>query len=487
MSTDGVPRGTVWKYCSCRDPSGRGYTGDTGENACPRSKDRRHGVAIFAIRVGGRLLKRSGFATKGEAEAALERVRSLLKLAGDDVDVRQKIFNIIAEKSGRRGPLPDEDELARRVGAGIDVDRPVPTVGEWLVSYYSNRRDLRPSTKHGALRCVETRLVPYLGELPLDKLRRKHVRQLFAFIESRNDLVRAGGRVPDDDRDGRGSYNVTGVATQHRIYATLRSALNAAVEDELIPANPCGRKPPLAPEERDPRRAWSPEVAGRFLDYVDGRNERLAPLFRVVLLRGLRRGEAVGLRWSDVDLDAATLQVAQTIVRVGGELVYGAPKSRASRRIVTLDPGTVEALREHQRRQFKERDAARGAYEDRNLVFAREDGTPTPPEDVSRRFRELTREAGLPAIRFHDLRHTAATLARMATRRPTSHRTCTSTCSWSSTTTRRRRSWSCCRGAAATPRRPPDDQVFRRCSEHVLDAPSGVKRRAWIRRVLPAR
>jgi integrase len=379
MSTDGVPRGTVWKYCSCRDTSGQGYTGDTGKNACPRIRDRRHGTAIFAIRVGGTLLKRSGYATKGEAEAALERVRALLRLAGDDADVRQKIFKIVAERSGHGGALPDEAELARRVGAGIDVDRPMPTVGEWLVSYYSGRRDLRPSVKHGALRCVETRLVPFLGELPLDKLKRPHVRSLFAFIESRNDLVRAGGPVPFDERDGRDSCKITGIATQHRIYATLRSVLNAAVEDELIPANPCGRRPPLAPEERDPRRAWSPEVAGKFLDYAEGKGDRLAPLFRVVLLRGLRRGEAVGLRWSDVDLDAATLQVAQTIVRVGGELVYGAPKSRASRRVVTLDPGTVEALREHQRRQFKERDAARGAYEDHNLVFARADGTPTPP------------------------------------------------------------------------------------------------------------
>ena len=128
------------------------------------------------------------------------------------------------------------------------------------------------------------------------------------------------------------------------------------------------------------------------------KNDRLYALWRVALPRGLRRGELLSLTWGDIDLDARTLRV-----RSG--------KTKSSRRIVSLDAGTVTALRNHRKRQAEERLATFGAYQDADLVFALEDGSPIPPHRINMEFDRLTRKTALPRMRFHDCRHTAASIA----------------------------------------------------------------------------
>jgi integrase len=112
---------------------------------------------------------------------------------------------------------------------------------------------------------------------------------------------------------------------------------------------------------------------------------------------GLRRSELLQLRWPDVDLDAMTLQVQRG-------------KTRSSRRIVVLDAETVKMLRAHRTRQSEERLAAFGAYNDDHLVFCREDGTSIPPHRVGLEFKQMARRIGLPVIRFHDARHSNASM-----------------------------------------------------------------------------
>ncbi len=159
---------------------------------------------------------------------------------------------------------------------------------------------------------MDTWLVPFLGDVPLRRLKRSHLVDLFNFIEERDAEVEAalaeGRRPKSDPRDGRSAYKRTGIATQHRIYATLRAALNEAVDQRVLDRSPCPTKARalLDPERREPAQVWSPEQAGAFLAHVEG--DRLAPLFRVAVLRGLRRGELCGLRWSDVHLDDGYLR-----------------------------------------------------------------------------------------------------------------------------------------------------------------------------------
>ena len=148
------------------------------------------------------------------------------------------------------------------------------------------------------------------------------------------------------------------------------------------------------------------------------KGDRLEALYTVATATGLRQGEALGLRWRDVDLDAGSLRVAHSLQRVpiakrigkGPEFVLAEPKTARSRRAIHLPGVVVTALREHRVRQLEDRIAAGSAWLDLDLVFCTTVGTPLVARNVVRAFGHLLRRAGLPPIRFHDLRHSAATL-----------------------------------------------------------------------------
>jgi integrase len=131
-------------------------------------------------------------------------------------------------------------------------------------------------------------------------------------------------------------------------------------------------------------------------------------------LRGLRRGEAAGLRWSDLDLDAGTLTVAGQPQQLCGRLVAGPPKSDAGRRVIALDKTTITALREHRLRQQAERGAAGNRWTETGHVFTTVAGTPFRPDRMTRLFAKLVAASGLPPVTLHGLRHGAATLALAA-------------------------------------------------------------------------
>jgi integrase len=135
-------------------------------------------------------------------------------------------------------------------------------------------------------------------------------------------------------------------------------------------------------------------------------------MYQVVITCGLRRGEVIGVRWEDIDLDAGLMLIHRSIVQIGGQIHEGAPKTKRSKRVVPLDTDTIAALRIHRRRQAEEQLAAgSGWVNTAGRVFTRSDGAALIPEGVSRNFRTLSAAAGVPVIRFHDLRHTSASLA----------------------------------------------------------------------------
>jgi integrase len=150
-------------------------------------------------------------------------------------------------------------------------------------------------------------------------------------------------------------------------------------------------------------QTWGAETLRSFLELA--RSDRLHPLWLLLAMTGMRRGEALGLRWSDVDLERAQLSVRQTLVPVGSRIVISKPKTARGRRVVALDSVTVAALRKLRS------DSLSGGGD---LVFLEHDGRPLDPSRVSRRFRKLVARSGLPKIRLHDLRHTHATLALQA-------------------------------------------------------------------------
>ena len=157
---------------------------------------------------------------------------------------------------------------------------------------------------------------------------------------------------------------------------------------------------------------WSAEERRRFLESIP--DDRLYAAFLLAATTGMRRGEVLGLRWRDVDLAAARVSIRQTLVTIGYALAWSTPKTDRGRRNVALDPITVEAFRTHRARQLEERLMLGPAYQDDDLVFCQADGTPIHPDSLSGLFERLAKRAGLPRIRFHDLRHTHASLALTA-------------------------------------------------------------------------
>ncbi len=159
-------------------------------------------------------------------------------------------------------------------------------------------------------------------------------------------------------------------------------------------------------------KIWTAKQLHSFLDGASSDSNYALWLFYI--LTGVRRGEALALRWSDIDLQAGNVVIRRSLVPVDHRLVIGEPKTNRGRRQISLDTRLVEELRHHRYRQSEERLLMGPAFRDQGLVFAHPDGAPLRPEQVSRWFTALSRQTGVPAIRLHDLRHLHATLALAA-------------------------------------------------------------------------
>jgi integrase len=261
------------------------------------------------------------------------------------------------------------------------------TVGQffthWLATVIKPRR--APKTHEFYSNIVLMYIAPDLGRVPLDKLTPL---QVAALLQEKQH----SGLSP---------------RTVHHIRAVLRAGLNQAVKWQFLTRNVAA----LVDSPRQSTKTVVPltEEAARQVLSVAAPH-RLAALFRVALMMGLRQGEVLGLRWSDVDLDARTLRVAQALQRVDGHLIYKEPKTAKSRRTLRIPLSVAEALRVHRDQQNFERAAAGDRWTDSGLVFVSTVGTPLDPRNVLRIWHGLLAEAGLARCAFHVSRHTAVSL-----------------------------------------------------------------------------
>ena len=166
-------------------------------------------------------------------------------------------------------------------------------------------------------------------------------------------------------------------------------------------------KPPRpAPKEI---RALSAAETRRLLAAADG--DRLEALYVLAVHTGMRQGELLTLRWQDVDTEHAVVSVRHTPTRSAGRVAFGEPKTKKSHRSIRLTPQAVEALRSHLKRQLRDMEILGDRYQDQGLIFTTDTGAPINPSNLRQRsFAPLLKRAGLPHMRFHDLRHTCATL-----------------------------------------------------------------------------
>ena len=294
------------------------------------------------------------------------------------------------------------DELREQARRGF-VPSAHTTVGEYLAAWIErDRANVRPSTWRGRESHVRVYLIPALGRLPLAKLTPADVERALANFQTNGRPTRG------KSRRGRPMRPISAQTAQH-IRATLRRALNDALRDRMAARN-------AAQEARPPRVAshevtyLAPEMVRRLIDGTAAME--FGPLYTLAASTGLRLGELLGLSWDSVDFERGSLTVRQSLARDGkGGWCLAEPKSRRSRRTIPLPGMARAALRAQRERQDATRLAAGIDWQDVDrLVFTDKLGRPVDQHRVSVQFQRDRETAGVPRVRFHDLRHSAATL-----------------------------------------------------------------------------
>jgi integrase len=287
-------------------------------------------------------------------------------------------------------------QLIAQRDAGIVAPDARETMARFLASWLEGvKPTLRPRPWKRYEEHIRLHLVPTLGRIPLARLSPVDVQQAI------NALLQMG----------------LAPATVGRAHATLRAALKQAQRWQLIPSNPASLVTPPRVEQRE-MIALDADQVRRFL--LATRGSGLEALWVLAVTTGLRQGEILALQWSEVDLEGGSVRVTGTLTRIDvGEPAAGRPKtqrvtappkSARSRRRVEIGSLALVALRDHKRRQAEQRLHAGTMWTERNLVFSGAAGGHLHPDQLNDELRALLAAAGLPRIRFHDLRHTAATL-----------------------------------------------------------------------------
>ena len=272
-------------------------------------------------------------------------------------------------------------------GAGAQIER--GTVA-WLVDrWVASRTDVGPKAREQHA-WAATRIKAGLGGMRVDLLDRDDVARWLDDLATGGELARRSIQI---------------------CRTILRAVLNDAVEEGLLRRNPAARlgmpRQVARPDRQRDVDAWDEQQVARFLETTA--SHRWAAPLRLAVLYGLRRSELLALTWADVDLGAGTVNIDKALVEVKGGLVQTPGKTKRSRRTVPIDADTTRALLAHRARQNAERLALGPAWSDLDLVVCTATGTAVHPRNFNKTLVSVARQAGLPPLTSHGLRHTAAT------------------------------------------------------------------------------
>lgn len=302
-----------------------------------------------------------------------------------------------------------------KIEKGTYVEPSGITVEEWVsscIDTLSKQGQIRPSTHENYSVLARTHIFPTLGRVKLSKLTARDVQKFYnALVDKPVTIVAGKTKIAHEKR-------TLSARTVRVVHAILHRSMDVAVKQNILPLNPTAAC--ILPEQEHKEMKTLPlNTAGldKFFktlaaDVPEGETMgRHYALFILELATGLRRGEILGLRWCDVDLQAGTLVVAQQLTRTKGALAFSRPKTKLSRRMVKIPDSALGVLTSHYRRQCAMRLRAGSAWQDNDLVFCNELGGPYDPSAIYHYLLRVLEKAGLPRIRFHDLRHTYATMA----------------------------------------------------------------------------
>lgn len=313
---------------------------------------------------------------------------------GSIYQLRSGSWRGLVTLSGRRLSHTSKDRRAvlawirsttGQIEKGLQYDAARVTTASYLTRWLAGLEGrLRPATYGHYRLLVDKYLIPQLGTILIKDLIPDRIQ--FAY----DTMI----------QDGAGAHTVI------KAHAVLHAALQRAAETGLAFRNAADLvHPPAAPEKE--MLFWNEEESNRFLTIAQG--SRLYALFYLALVTGARQGELSGLQWADLDWIRGTLHVRRQLARKGE--MFAPQKTQASKRTIALGPGTLQVLRAHLELQAQERSIAGNAWRDHDLIFTSNNGDPMRHKNlVDRYFKPLIKLAGVPEIRFHDLRHTAASI-----------------------------------------------------------------------------
>lgn len=283
----------------------------------------------------------------------------------------------------------------REAQIGLLTPREKMNLAQWLNLWLDlyKKPILRTTTYERYAGLIKNHIVPTLGSLPLEKLRPEQIQSFYL----------------EKEKEG-----LSGRSVQF-IHVVLHGALKQAVKLGYLPYNPCERTQPPKAKAREIRILTKEELE-RFLSCA--REHRLYPAFFLLATTGLRRGELLGLRWQDVDLERGTITVNQNLVSLNRGVAFQEPKSKAGGRSIPLLPEAVEVLKEWRKKWLEEKLKLGPGWPDCDLVFPSEVHTPIYPRNFTRVFYEILKKANLSGVTIHSLRHTYATLLLEAGEHP---------------------------------------------------------------------
>ena len=264
------------------------------------------------------------------------------------------------------------------------------TLGQWMDVWFENYAKLkvRPSSHQTYKGYINNHIKPYVGSIPLSKLTSLDLQKLYK-------MLLAEGRI--DRIESKNQPKGLSAKTVRNINQIISSALTLAKEQKLLSSNPADACALPRVEHRE-MRTLPVEQLTSFLR--EAKETGVYEMYYIELATGLRRGELLGLKWQDIDMVNGTIRVQRQVARIDGEIVEAPLKTKNSYRNVSIGPDAIEVLKEQKKK-----------VGDSEYVFPSPNGGPISPDSVLNMLHRVLERAGLPKIRFHDLRHTFATLA----------------------------------------------------------------------------
>lgn len=321
------------------------------------------------------------------------------------------VFDVGRSASGKRKQkwhggfnTRKEAEVARAklivdVHDGAYIEPTKLTVEDWITRRWipSMKTQLKASTFDSYKRNLNKHVLPVLGNTPLIEITPNRLNNLYSTLL----------------QDGNSRGGGLSAKTVRYIHTTIHKAFSDARDEGLLRTNPAelAKPPRMKAYSKKELNVWDSKTLRKFLDFTT--EERLGKAWHVLAMTGMRRGELLGLRWSDIDFDRKRIIIRHTIISVAYEIIESTPKNHQTR-IIDIDESTIQILKKQSYTQKDDKAIWESNYIDRDLVFSREDGNPIHPDSLSQSFERAIKKAEVPRIRLHDLRHTHATLAMQA-------------------------------------------------------------------------